>query len=114
VWYSRAGRITHLMRADKYEANKPVRVIFRKFLDHKDTDLGDGIIALFPDIEENGPGMVLSYMHLGQHSAASMRLVSGEPRTTRPVTETEYAALKQELESPPYSYNLRVIKRSPH
>jgi hypothetical protein len=90
------------------------RVIFRKFLDHQESDFGDGIIALFPDIPENGPGMVQSYMHVGQHGAASMRLIWGEPRTTRPATEAEYAALARELMSPPYGYRLKVIKRSPY
>ena len=92
----------------------PERVIFRRFLDHKDSDHGDGIIALFPDIPENGPGMVLSYMHAGQHGAASMRLTGGEPRTTRPAKPGEYAALKAELEHlSPEPYKLTVIQRRP-
>lgn len=92
----------------------PERVIFRKFLDHKDPDLGDGIIALFPDIAENGPGMVLSYMHIGQHGAASMGLIGGEPRRTRPARPEEYAALMAELEHlSPEPYRLTVIQRTP-
>lgn len=91
----------------------PVRVIFRKFLDHKDTHYGDGVIALFPDLPENGPGMCQSYMHIGQHGAASLRLIGGEPRTTRPATPDEYAALQRELEAAPYEYKLAVIRRTP-
>lgn len=91
----------------------PERVIFRKFLDHREGDLGDGIIALFPDIPEDRPGMVLSYMHIGQHGAASMRLIGGEPRTTRPARPEEYADLKAELEAIPESYKLAVIQRTP-
>lgn len=91
----------------------PVRVIFRKFLDHKDEDFGDGIIALFPDLPEYRPDMCQSYMHIGQHGAASLRLIGGEPRTTRPATPEEYAALKRELEAAPYSYKLAVILRTP-
>lgn len=90
---------------------QPERVIFRKFLDHKDGDLGDGIIALFPDIPEYRPDMRLSYMHVGQHGPASMGLIGGEPRTTRPARPEEYAALKAELEA--RGYRLAVIQRTP-
>jgi hypothetical protein len=89
----------------------PERVIFRKFLG---SWTNGEIIALFPDIAENGPGMVLSYMHIGQHGAASMRLIGGEPRTTRPAKPEEYAALKAELEHlSPQPYKLAVIQRTP-
>lgn len=95
---------------------QPERVIFRKFLSAYDvTDpLDDGIIALFPDIPELGtgrPGMVLSYMHVEQHSPASMNLIGGEPRTTRPAKPDEYAALQRELEG--RGYKLAVIQRTP-
>jgi hypothetical protein len=92
------------------------RVIFRKFLDHAESDLGDGIIALFPD-RHDWPGypssIVLSYMHVGQHSPGTMDLIGGEPRTTRPAKADEYAALKAELEAAPYRYQLAVIQRTP-
>ncbi len=92
----------------------PVRVIFRKFLDWDEDELGDGIIALFPDLPGDGrAGMCQSYMHVGQHGAASLRLIGGEPRTTRPATPGEYAALQRELEAPPYEYKLAVILRTP-
>ena len=91
----------------------PERVIFRKFLDHTPDDFGNGIIALFPDIPDGRPGMVQSYMHAGQHGAASMDLIGGEPRTTRPAKPGEYAALKAELEAKPYEYRLAVIQRTP-
>ena len=90
------------------------RVIFRKFLDHQDTDYGDGVIALFPDEPgTNDPATCMSYMHTGQHGSASTRIIWGEPRVTRPATPDEYADLKRELENPPYEYRLRVIKRTP-
>jgi hypothetical protein len=90
------------------------RVIFRKFLDHKDTHYGDGIIALFPDEPgTNDPATCISYMHVGQHGSASMHLVYGEPRTTRAASPDEYADLKRELEKPPYEYRLKAIRRTP-
>jgi hypothetical protein len=108
VWFSRAGRITHLMRASKYEENKPTRVTFRKWYRKQD---GSGIIALFPDEAHGQPGMVLSYEHAGQHGPACL---AGVISRTKPATEAEYESLMRELESRPYLYNLRVIKRSPH
>jgi len=107
VWLSRAGRITHLMRADKYEENKPTRVIFRRWYRQCD---GTGIIALFPG-DDAGRGMVQSFEHIGQHGPADL---AGVIRRTKPAAEAEYADLMRELESEPYRYNLRVIKRSPH
>lgn len=88
----------------------PERVIFRKFLG---SWTNGEIIALFPDIPDGRPGMVQSYMHAGQHGAASMDLIGGEPRTTRPAKPGEYAALKAELEAKPYEYRLAVIQRTP-
>ena len=76
----------------------PDVVVFRTYKD------GD-VIALFPGITE-GIGYCLSYMHIGQHSAASYGMVLQE---TRLATEEEYASLKQELEG--IGYNLKVQKR---
>lgn len=90
---------------------QPERVIFRKFLG---SWTNGEIIALFPDLPDGRPGMVLSYMHTGQHGAASMNLIGGEPRTTRPAKPEEYAALKAELEHlGPEPYKLAVIQRTP-
>lgn len=77
------------------------KVIFRKWPD------GD-VIALFPeDPGTNEAGTCDSYMHVGQHGAASYGLVYD----TRLATEEEYASLKRELEAPPYEYKLKVYKR---
>lgn len=65
------------------------RVIFRKFPD------GD-IIALFPSLPGDAhPSTCLSYMHIGQHSAASADLAT----YTLPATPDEYAPLLAELRS---------------
>jgi hypothetical protein len=79
-------------------------VIFRKFAE------GD-VIALFPyDPVTSDPYMCDSYMRYGQHGSADPQ---GLIHVTKPATETEYAELKTELESAPYKYNLRVVKRLP-
>lgn len=74
--------------------------IFRKFKN------GD-IIALFPtELGTNDPyGDCLSYMHIGQHGAASIFIT----RDTKLAKPAEYKALKQELER--IGYNLRIIER---
>jgi hypothetical protein len=91
---------------DQYHANRfpvedPTLVVFRKWRDHY-----GGIIALFP--EDVDGGFCSSYEHVGQHGDASY---SGVIRQTTPATPEEYADLKRELESAPYNYDLRVVKR---
>lgn len=82
------------------KATEKTKVIFRKFKD------GD-IIALFPQIAGNVLGYdCLSYMHTGQHGAASPGLVS----TTKPATDLEYAVLEEEL-TQQIGYNLKICKR---
>jgi len=76
----------------------PDVVVFRTYKE------GD-VIALFPGITE-GVGLCLSYMHIGQHSAASYGMVLQE---TRLATEEEYAPLQQELEA--IGYNLKIQRR---
>lgn len=78
-------------------------VVFRKW---KDT--GD-VIALFPE-DDAGQGMISSFEHVGQHGAADF---GGVVSRTVPATEDEYAALKRELESAPYEYQLKVRRRRP-
>lgn len=74
--------------------------IFRKFPD------GD-IIALFPGVAgSNDVTTCESYMHMGQHGAASVGLGG---KTIKMATEGEYAPLKRELEG--LGYNIKVIKR---
>jgi hypothetical protein len=86
-------------------------VIFRRW--YRKTIDGEGIIALFPDERsEIRSGFCMMYEHVGQHGEGDL---AGVISRTRPVTdEAEYASLMRELESPPYTYNLRVIQRSPH
>ena len=74
------------------------KVIFRTF---KDT--GEPI-ALFPEEPADRAGdFCTSYMHTGQHSAASPSL----PGATRPATPEEIAPLKAELESIGYALDIR-------
>jgi hypothetical protein len=86
-----------LMRVENPPTDKErVRVIFRKFAD-------DGeVIALFPDLPFDNSGNITSYMHVGQHGAASPRL-----KGTHPASEAEYADLKAELEQ--IGYELDII-----
>lgn len=80
-------------------------VLFRKWPKKN----GGDVDAYFP-MERNGDGTCTCYAHVGQHGSADL---AGCIQRTRPATPAEYADLKRELESPPYEYRLRVIKRSP-
>ncbi len=88
------------------EEEEVTPVVFRRWPD------GD-IMALFPFEASTvgNPYECASYAHIGQHSGA-------EPNhciySTRPATEAEYADLKRELESEPFGYRLKVIKRVNH
>lgn len=64
------------------------------------------VIALFPEIPSDSYMWFncLSYMHMGQHSAASPRIII---YNSRPATPDEYADLKQELESIGYDLDVR-------
>jgi hypothetical protein len=81
-------------------------VIFRKFKD-------DGsIIALFPEEIADHKGNCMSYMHVGQHSAADY---NGLMTITVPANPVEHRALRQELENIGYRLNVKlrcVRKRS--
>ena len=84
------------MKAGKVE-NKPV--IFRKFSNNE-------IIALFPEICVDNTGYnCQSYIHVGQHGAASPYLV----HTTKLATPTEYKSLYDELVK--LGYDMKIIKR---
>ncbi len=63
-----------------------VNVVFRVFPE------GD-VIALFPDEVADPHGNIMSYMHVGQHGAASPELVE----ELRPATLEESEDLKDEL-----------------
>ena len=79
-------------------------VVFRRWPD------GD-VLALFPHVREARPGTCSSYAHVGQHGAADYVHVI---RATRPAptSDADVAALKRELEAPPYGYRLRVVTRA--
>lgn len=79
-------------------------VVFRTF------KKGGDVIALFPEIPGDSKGNVSSYMHIGQHGAASYHGVIAD---TRPSTPEEIEPLKTELESEPYGYSLELRKRIP-
>lgn len=80
-------------------------VVFRKWKKKE----GGEVFALFPTIKENN-GLISSYQHIGQHSSADyMKCIAA----TKPAKLREYEALRQELESEPYNYKLRVCKRYP-
>ena len=74
------------------------KVVFRVFSDGQ-------IIALFPGEVWNASGDIASYMHIGQHGAASRGVVD----VTRLATPTQSNALKNELEN--IGYNLQIGKR---
>lgn len=67
------------------EGDDTVKVVFRKF------DNGD-VIALFPE-EEQGRGLIGSYMTVGQHGDASKSLITD----LEPASKEEYAKLAAEL-----------------
>mgnify|MGYP006888328611 FL=1 len=73
-------------------------VIFRRFKD-------GGIIALFPYEIETKQGHVSSYMHIGQHSAASLDVI----QCTALAEPSKYADLQKELEG--IGYVLEIKKR---
>lgn len=85
-------------------------VIFRKFKPSKCKDpyhpnysKGGEVIALFPYEIADKSGNITSYMHVGQHGAASP-LIFGD---TLPATHDEYKALQKELESIGYELDIK-------
>ena len=87
------------------DPNPIVRVVFRKWNKRN----GNGVIALFPNESHGWPGQVMSFEHLGQHGPATYQAVITSSTLATP---EEYADLKKELESSPYHYNLKVVKRA--
>lgn len=88
---------------DEAEWEPIVAVLFRKWPKSE----GGDVIAIFPEIVADSRGNVDSYMHIGQHNGADLGIVYH----TKAATPEEYTALKNELESYPYYYHLRVVKR---
>lgn len=75
-------------------------IIFRKFNNGE-------VIALMPELANNHDSLNYcdSYMHIGQHGAASVDLVN----STRLASEAEYTPLLRELKS--IGYEVKIIKR---
>jgi hypothetical protein len=83
-----------------------VDVMFRVVKSGEDKGI---VEAFFPGLPGTNWWDMTAYAHVGQHSDASFDYVS---RKTRPAKPSEYAALKRELESKPYEYKLRVVKKA--
>ncbi len=65
--------------------------------------IGREVVALFPDEKNERNGLIMSYMHIGQHGEASTEWI----KDGRKVSEKKYADLYKELES--IGYNLEVV-----
>ena len=66
------------------------------------------VTAVFPCEPAHLHGYYMTcYAHIGQHSSCDY----GWYKKTRPATPKEYADLKQELESAPYGYQLKIYQR---
>lgn len=66
------------------------------------------VIALFPELPgDMNPETCMSYMHVGQHSAADYGHIIDQ---TKPAKPEQYAELAQELES--IGYKLEIKKRA--
>ena len=84
------------------EETQATGVKFKKFPVEPQSGITD-IIALFPEDFDNWQRtLIVSYMHLGQHSGAMPELLE-ELEDASPI---EYAALKNELESIGYTLNI--------
>lgn len=85
-------------------------VIFRRFKPSKYKDSyspnyakDNAVIALFPYEIETKQGYVSSYMHVGQHSSASLDII----QDTVLAQPSEYADLQKELEGIGYVLDIR-------
>ena len=81
-------------------------VVFRKF---KNEPQKGEVIALFPEIPFSHLSTYqscVSYMHTGQHGAASY---TGVIENSKPATPADYEDLKNELED--IGYNLSIKKK---
>ena len=85
--------------------SEKTKVIFRVFKTKPKS-----VIALFPEIPADLDRNCMSYMHIGQHSAADyFHLVAGSHAATRPATEEEYHGLMVELQR--IGYDLEIYKK---
>jgi len=88
-----------VMKAGKVENEL---VIFRQW------KIGCEIIALFPEIAADNIGYFCeSYMHIGQHSAASPDII----RDTKPANLNDGAVKRLIKELEDLGYDLKIIKR---
>lgn len=76
------------------------KVVFRVY------DNGE-VVALFPQVQADPNGNCTSYVHNGQHGAATYSHVI---KTTKPATEEQYTPLLEELKSLGYN-DLQIHKR---
>jgi hypothetical protein len=89
---------------------------------HSDSDVVDVMFrvvkagAFKGDVDAWFPGLpgtdvfdMTVYAHVGQHSTGDPQYMRTK---TRPAKRSEYAALKRELESPPFNYKLRVVQKA--
>lgn len=92
----------------EFKQDEITPVIFRKFGKRE----GSEVIAIFPaEIGTYEPSTCSSYMHVGQHGAATIAGPSSIIYRTKAAKPAEYADLKKELEGAPYGYRLKVYLR---
>lgn len=106
---SKAKRYIASHKGGKRRHSDPdvVDVLFRVV---KAGDFKGTVEAWFPGL----PGTnayyrdMLTYAHMGQHGSGDIDYMQKKTRNAKP---SEYASLKRELESVPFEYKLRVVKK---
>jgi hypothetical protein len=86
---------------ERKNMEEETKVLFRNFQGE--------ITAIFPE-EPGTPDYYNTcscYAHIGQHGSCDLSIISN----SKHVKPEDYEDLKKELESEPYNYNLRVMKR---
>jgi hypothetical protein len=84
-----------------------MKVIFRKFKKDSHGIKGGEVIAFLPEIKEVNRGMMMSYMHIGQHGEADYY---GCLKITVLASQVEYMPLLKELQGI-YGEDIKPIKR---
>ncbi len=85
----------------EHENNQMTEVIFRIWKDGT-------IDAVFPYDIADLKGNITIYTHIGQHCSGDYYGCIERTKLAKP---EQFADLKKELESYPYNYNLKVVKR---